>query len=165
MSGILELLEAQGIDRPSEDEFYIAIAKLCSLRSKDNQTKVGACIVKDKKILSIGYNGAPRSFPDDLVPDCCDTTKPLKDQKYPYICHAELNAVLNYGGSLNDLKGSKVYLTISPCYECAKILAQIGVSEVIYKEEYHKTYLTDISKFIFKKCGVKFRKLGDINDN
>ncbi len=165
MSGILELLEAQEIDRPSEDEFYMSIAKLCSLRSKDKQTKVGACLVKDKKILSIGYNGAPRSFPDELVPDGCDMSAPLKDQKYPYICHAELNAILNYGGSLNDLKGSKIYLTISPCYDCAKILAQVGVSEIIYKEEYHRTNITNISKFILNKCGVRFRKLGDNNDH
>ena len=152
-------------ERPSWDEYFIHLAEESALRSKDPNTKVGACIVKENRVLSLGYNGAPRSFPDELVPDCCDTSMPLKDQKYPYICHAELNAVLNYGGSLNDLKGSKIYLTISPCYECAKILAQVGVSEVIYKEEYHKTYLTDISKYIFKKCGVNFRKLGDNNDN
>lgn len=147
------------------DNYFINLAEEISSRSRDPNTKVGACIVKDKKILSTGYNGAPRTFPDELVPDCRDTSKPLKDQKYPYICHAELNAVLNYGGSLNDLKGSKIYITICPCYECAKVLAQVGISEVIYKEEYHKTYLTDISKYIFEKCGIKFRKLGDNNDN
>lgn len=142
------------------DKYFMDIAVLGASRSKDPRTKVGACIVNDKKVLSIGYNGAPRNFPDDLVPDCTDLSKPLVEQKYAYICHAEPNAILNYGGSIKDFNGAKIYCTLFPCHECAKLIIQSGIKEVIYNDLYHRDDCTmNVSKMLFNLSGVSYRKL------
>lgn len=118
-------------DYLSWDEYFMAIAKLSSMRSKDPSTQVGACIVSDdNRILSIGYNGAPNGFDDDNFP--WDREGEQLETKYPYVCHAELNAVLNYRGSRREFEGARVYVYLFPCNECAKILAQAGVKEIIY---------------------------------
>ena len=146
------------------DEFFIGIAKLAAGRSKDPSTQVGACIVgHDNRILSIGYNGAPNNFDDDKFPwnregECAN------DTKYPYVCHAELNAILNYPGSRKDLVGAKVYVDLFPCNECAKAIIQSGISEVIYlSDKYANTEGTIASKLLFDNCGVKYRELGTEN--
>ena len=146
-------------NRLSWDEYFMKLAEESAMRSKDPSTKVGACIVKDNRVLSLGYNGAPMLFDDDLVPMGRDSSLPLKDQKNAYMCHAELNAILNYRGSLSELKNSYIYVTVFPCHECAKALAQLQIKEIIYKEEYHKKDIVDVSKFILTKCGIKYRKL------
>lgn len=140
--------------------YYMSLAKTAAGQSKDPTTKVGSCIVKDGKVLSLGWNGPPRAIDDSLVPfDCRDTTKPLKEQKYPYIVHAEMNAVLNYGGSLLDLVDSTLYVTVSPCHDCAKMLCQLKIKEVVYLDEYQRTDMWEMSKYLFDCCGVKYRKL------
>lgn len=145
--------------RPSWDEYFMHLAEESALRSKDPNTKVGACIVKDNRVLSLGYNGAPRGFDDDLVPLGRGSNLPLAQRKNTFMCHAELNAILNYRGSLSDFEGASIYITLSPCHDCAKAIAQLKIKEVIYKEEYHKKEIVDISKFIFKQCKINYRQL------
>ena len=151
--------------RPSWDDYFMHLAEESSLRSKDPSTKVGACLVKDKRVLSLGYNGAPRSFPDDLVPQTSYENDNILNQKNTFMCHAELNAILNYRGSLSELEGSTLYVTIYPCHECAKALAQIGIKEIIYKDIYHRTNMYNASKYILSKCGIEVRRIGEENDN
>ena len=108
------------------DEYFMAIAKLSAMRSKDPSTQVGACIVSnDNRILSIGYNGAPNGFSDEKFPWGRDGKN--LDTKYPYVCHAELNAILNYRGSKKDLEDARIYVDLFPCNECAKIIIQSGI--------------------------------------
>ena len=133
------------------------LAELTASRSKDPNTKVGACIANNKRVLSLGWNGGPRNIDDNLIPyDCNDRTKPLKDQKYPYIVHAEMNAILNFGGSISDLEDSSVYVNVFPCTDCAKNLVQIGIKEVYYKRDYLDS---DMAKYLFDLAGVKYYKM------
>ena len=142
------------------DEFFIGIAKLSAGRSKDPSTQVGACIVsKDNRILSIGYNGTPNGFDDDVFPWNRDGTHP-NHTKYPYVCHAELNAILNYNGSRKDLKGAKIYVDLFPCNECAKAIIQCGIKEIIYlSDKYKGTDGNDASKYLLDECKVTYRQL------
>lgn len=137
------------------------LAEESALRSKDPSTKVGACLVKNKRVLSLGYNGAPRNFPDSEVPSTSYETDNLLHQKNTFMVHAELNAVLNYSGSMSDLQDSTIYVTIFPCHECAKVLAQLGVKEIIYKNDYHRTKILNASKHILRKCGIVFKRIGE----
>jgi len=141
-------------DYLSWDEYFMGIAVLSSMRSKDPSTQVGACLVdKEKKILSQGYNGMPKCCDDDLYPWGRD--EGLKS-KYLYVCHAELNAILNcHGGSV---KGAVCYTTLFPCNECAKAIIQSGISEVVYlSDKYAETDSTKASKRMFDSAGVKYR--------
>lgn len=142
----------------SWDDYFMSIAYLASLRSKDINTKVGACIVsQNNKILSTGYNGAPRKFNDNNVPP--GNSGEWLNTKYPYVCHSELNALLNYGGSLLDLNNSKVYVTLFPCNECAKALAQAGIIEIIYMEDkHHDDDIYVASRKILDECGIIYRQ-------
>lgn len=126
--------------------YFMAIAVLASKRSKDPVTQVGACIVKDKKIVATGYNGFPRGCePDQFTWNKTDLD-PL-NTKFPYVVHAELNAILN---STEPLKGSILYSTLYPCRECAKAIIQSGITTVMYKE--HREDLA--SKKMFKASGI-----------
>ena len=110
-------------DYLSWEEYFMGIAKLSAMRSKDPSTQVGACIVDhNNRILSIGYNGSPNGFEDDIFP-WGRVGNPL-ETKYMYVCHAEMNAILNYRGSRNELEGAKVYVDLFPCNECAKLIIQ-----------------------------------------
>lgn len=151
-------------DNISWDEYFMTISKLAALRSKDPSTQVGACIVSmDNRILSIGYNGTPIGFDDDIFPWSRD--KDALESKYLYVVHAERNAVLNYKGCLSDFKNSKLYVSLFPCNECAKELVQLGIKEVIYIEDkYHDTNEVKASKRIFDECNVKYRKLDNIKN-
>ncbi len=142
-------------DYISWDEYFMGIALLSAQRSKDPNTQVGACIVSDdNRILSIGYNGAPRGLDDDSMH--WDREGGFLDTKYAYVCHGELNAILNYRG---DLTGSKIYVALFPCNECAKAIIQSGIKEVIYKEDKYATSDGVIaSKKMFDSCGVIYRK-------
>ena len=140
------------------DEYFMSIAKLSAMRSKDPSTQVGACIVSnDNRILSIGYNGAPNGFDDEKFPWARDGEN--LDTKYPYVCHAELNAILNYRGSKKDLESAKIYVDLFPCNECAKIIIQSGIKEVIYLSDEDDGKPTNIAaKMLFKTCGVSYRQ-------
>jgi dCMP deaminase len=98
----------------------MAIAFLSSLRSKDPNTQVGACIVNsDKRIVGIGYNGFPRGCSDDELPWARENEDPLQT-KYPFVCHAEMNAILNKNSA--DVKGCTIYTALFPCNECTKLI-------------------------------------------
>ena len=109
------------------DEYFMGVAELSAKRSKDPSTQVGACIVsQDNKILSMGYNGFPKGCSDDEFPwgKECEKEDPY-NAKYFYSTHSELNAILNYRGG--SLEGSKLYVTLFPCNECAKAIIQAGI--------------------------------------
>lgn len=141
------------------NEYFMNLAALSAMRSKDPNTQVGACIVdNDNRILSIGYNGAPIGFDDDIFPWDREG-EPLKT-KYLYVCHAELNAITNYKGNKDAFKGSKIYVTLFPCNECAKLIIQSGIKEVIYEsDKYANTDSTIAAKRMFDECGVKYYQL------
>lgn len=151
-------------DYLSWDEYFMSIAKLSAMRSKDPHTQVGACIVsKDNRILSIGYNGAPNGFNDAQFPWGREGT-PL-ETKYLYVVHAERNAILNYRGSRKDLENSKIYVDLFPCNECAKEIIQAGIKEVVYlSDKYADTEGTIASKKLLDLCGVSYRKV-EIDSN
>ena len=141
-------------DYISWDEYFMGVALLSAQRSKDPNTQVGACIVSaDNKILSMGYNGFPIGCSDDEFPWNRDG-EPY-DNKYFYTTHSELNAILNYrGGSLD---GSKLYVSLFPCNECAKAIIQAGIRTVIYAEDkYAMTPSVMASKRMFRSAGVTF---------
>ena len=146
------------------DEYFMAIAKLSAMRSKDPSTQVGACIVSnDNRILSIGYNGAPNGFSDEKFPWGREGN-PL-ETKYLYVVHAERNAILNYRGSRKDLENSKIYVDLFPCNECAKEIIQAGIKEVVYlSDKYADTDETIASKKLLDSCNVQYRKI-DLKDS
>jgi dCMP deaminase len=137
----------------SWDEYFMGLAHLSALRSKDPNTQVGACIVsQDNKILSMGYNGFPIGCSDDEFPWNRDG-EPY-DNKYFYTTHSELNAILNYRGG--SLEGSKLYVTLFPCNECAKAVIQSGIRTVIYADDkYADTPGVRASKRMLNAAGVE----------
>ena len=149
---------AKRSDYISWDEFFMGAAVLCAKRSKDPSTQVGACIVNsENRILSVGYNGLPAGCDDDVFP-WDRSAEDSYDTKYPYVCHAELNAILNYRGG--NLSGSRIYVALFPCNECAKAIIQSGISEVIYlSDKYAETSSVRASKRMFDAAGVKYTHL------
>ena len=143
-------------DYISWDEYFVGVSKLAGMRSKDPNTQVGACIVsEDNKILSIGYNGFPMGCSDDVFP-WARVGNGL-DSKYPFVTHAELNAILNYRGG--SLAGAKLYVSLFPCNECAKAIIQSGIKTVIYADDkYSGTQSNTASKMLFDAAGVTYRK-------
>ncbi len=146
-------------DYLSWDEYFMGIANLSAMRSKDPSTQVGACIAsQDNRILSIGYNGTPNGYDDDIFP--WDREGDAKDTKYLYVVHAERNAILNYRGHRKDLEGARIYVDLFPCNECAKEIIQVGIKEVVYtSDKYAHTDEVQVSKKIMDVCGVKYRKI------
>ena len=144
-------------DYISWDEYFMGVALLSACRSKDPNTQVGACIVNDKnKIVGAGYNGLPTGCNDDEFP--WDKEGDFLQTKYPYICHAELNAILNNIGM--DLSGCKIYTALFPCNECTKAIIQSGITEVIYlSDKYGGTDIFKASKIMLDKAGVSYRKV------
>ena len=150
-----EIINKQREDYLSWDEYFMSIAVISSMRSKDPNTQVGACIVKNNRILSIGYNGTPNGFEDKFFPWGREG-QTLKT-KYPFVCHAEMNAISNFEGIKKELEGSKLYVTLFPCNECAKLVIQNGIKEIIYLEDkYKETEGVKASKIMFDECGVKY---------
>ncbi|MBO6015101.1 MAG: dCMP deaminase family protein [Lachnospiraceae bacterium] len=137
------------------DEYFMGVAKLSGKRSKDPNTQVGACIVgSDNRILSMGYNGFPNGCSDDEFPWDRESDRSLKT-KYPYVTHGELNAILNYRGG--TLEGTKLYVSLFPCNECAKAIIQSGIKTVVYAEDKYKDSDSVIaSKKMFDAAGVKY---------
>ena len=139
----------------SWDEYFMGVAMLAARRSKDPNTQVGACIVsQDNIIISTGYNGMPKGCSDDEFP----WGREGAETKYPYVVHAELNAILNASG--RDLRGSRLFVALFPCNECAKAIIQSGVKEVLYlSDKYATTPSTLASKRMLTAAGVKFTQL------
>ncbi len=140
-------------DYLSWDEYFMSIAVLSSMRSKDPSTQVGACLVnRENRIVSMGYNGMPKCCHDDEYP--WERSEGL-DSKYLYVCHAELNAILNCNSSVKD---SICYTTLFPCNECAKAIIQSGISEVVYlSDKYADSDGVRASKRMFDSAGVTYR--------
>lgn len=141
-------------DYISWDEYFMGVALLSSMRSKDPNTQVGACIVNDdNRIVSVGYNGFPRGCSDEDFPWERSADR-QNDTKYPFVCHAELNAILNSNGI--GVKGSRIYVALFPCNECAKAIIQAGIKEIIYiSDKYRDTENTLASKRMLAAAGVK----------
>jgi dCMP deaminase len=145
-------------DYISWDEYFLGIAMLAARRSKDPNTQVGACIVSaDNIIISTGYNGMPKGCSDDEFP-WERTGEDMNATKYPFVVHAELNAILNANG--RDLRGSRIYVALFPCNECAKAIIQSGVKEVLYlSDKYADSMATLASKRMMDAAGVKYTRL------
>ena len=141
----------------SWDEYFMGVAQLAAMRSKDPSTQVGCCIVDEQnRILSTGYNGFPQGCDDDEFPWGRDESQ--GETKYPFVVHGELNAILNNRGK--SLQGSRLYVGLFPCNECAKAIIQAGVAEVIYlSDKYATTPSTQASKRMLAAAGVKLRQL------
>ena len=142
-------------DYISWDEYFMGVSLLAAKRSKDPNTQVGACIVDSNHvILSTGYNGFPLGCSDDELP----WARTGEDTKYPYVVHAELNAILNSGGK--SLRDATIYVGLFPCNECAKAIIQSGICEVVYLDDkYANEKSTLASKRLLSMAGVKMRKL------
>ena len=141
------------------DEYFMGVAEMSARRSKDPSTQVGACIVSpENKILSMGYNGFPQGCSDDAFPwTKIHAEDDPFNAKYFYSTHAELNAILNYRGG--SLEGCKLYVTLFPCNECAKVIAQSGIAEVVYlRDLYPDSDSVIASKRIFDSCGISYRR-------
>ena len=138
------------------DEYFMGLALLSSERSKDPSTQVGACIVSpDLKIVSVGYNGAPMGYDDDKDMTW-ERDGDFLDTKYAYVCHSELNAILN---SNVPVKGCKLYVTLFPCNECAKVIIQSGIKEVVYLSDKYKGTKENIAaKKMFDACNVSYKE-------
>lgn len=141
-------------DYISWDEYFMGVAQLSGMRSKDPNTQVGACIVSmDNKILSMGYNGFPRGCDDDEFPWSREGDE--LETKYPYVTHGELNAILNYRGG--SLEGTKLYVSLFPCNECAKAIIQAGIRTVVFNsDKYEGTAANRASKKMFDAAGVTY---------
>lgn len=141
----------------SWDQYFMAVAKLSAMRSKDPNTQVGACIINhDKKIVGVGYNGLPWGCNDEKFPWDVRSGS-LEETKYAYVVHAELNAILN---SIQDLHGCTIYVSLFPCNECAKAIIQSGIKTIIYENDKYKGTVSDIaSKRMLDSAGVEYKKI------
>jgi len=142
-------------DYISWDEYFMGVALLAAKRSKDPNTQVGACIVDENNIiLSTGYNGFPTGCSDDEYP----WSRTGEETKYPFVVHAELNTILNANGK--NLRGSRLYVSLFPCNECAKAIIQSGIKEIIYlSDKYALSPSTIASKRMLASAGVVTREL------
>lgn len=143
------------------DQYFMGVAKLSGFRSKDPNTQVGACIVNnDNKIVGVGYNGLPWGCEDTEFP-WEERQGNLYDTKYPYVVHAELNAILN---SVKDLKGCRIYVSLFPCHECTKAIIQSGITEIIYEDDkYAGTESDRAAKRMLEAARVNYRKIPAFN--
>jgi dCMP deaminase len=149
--------ETKRLDYITWDEYFMSVAILSGLRSKDPNTQVGACIVNDgNRIVGIGYNGFPAGCNDDTLP--WGRSGDYLDTKYAYVCHAEMNAILN--SDFGRMASCRMYVNLFPCNECAKMIIQAGIKEVIYISDKY----ADDDKFVaarklFDMAGVKLRQM------
>ncbi|MGL5414214.1 MAG: deoxycytidylate deaminase [Clostridium sp.] len=141
----------------SWDEYFMGLALLSAKRSKDPSTQVGACIVsKTNRVLSVGYNGFAFGCSDDEF--SWERDGDFLETKYPYVVHAEVNAILNNRGV--SLEGAKLYVALFPCNECAKAIIQSGIKQVIYlSDKYADTDIVKASKRMFNAAGVTLTQL------
>ncbi len=144
----------------SWDSYFMGVAKLSSLRSKDPNTQVGACIVNPmNRIVGVGYNGLPYGCDDSQYPwDKREGN--LDETKYPYVVHAELNAILN---STTSLQGCRIYVSLFPCHECVKAIIQSGIKEIIYADDKYNGTPSDMAaKRMLKSANIITRKIPDV---
>jgi len=148
-------------DYISWDQYFMGVAKLSSLRSKDPSTQVGACIINpDKRIVGIGYNGLPQGCNDEEYPWANEGD--FVNTKYPYVVHAEANAILN---ATTNLKGSSIFVTLFPCNECAKLIIQSGIKEIVFESnKYVNSKEHQAAIKMLNSAGVKYRQIevGDL---
>lgn len=144
-------------DHIAWDEYFMGVALLSAMRSKDPSTQVGACIVNpDRKIVGVGYNGFPRGCSDDIFP--WDREGAFLNTKYPYVCHAELNAILN--SISRDLHDCTIYIALFPCNECAKAIIQSGIRHIVFlSDKYAGTDIVRASKRMLDHAGVTYTRL------
>ena len=149
------MMSAKRKDYISWDDYFMGIAILSSRRSKDPNSQVGACIVDPhKRIVGIGYNGFPVGCSDDELPWAREAERPA-DTKYPYVCHAELNAIMNKNAA--DLTDCRLYVTLFPCSECAKLVIQSGINGVVYlSDKYHDSDSCRAARRMFDMAGVVY---------
>lgn len=149
-------------DNISWDQYFMGIALLSAQRSKDPNTQVGACIVnKEHRIVGVGYNGFPSGCNDNILPWSREGN--FLETKYPFVVHAELNAILN---SIQNLKGCIIYVALFPCNECAKAIIQSGISEIVYLcDKYAETDGVRASKLMLSQAQVKTRKLEPVPED
>ncbi|MDY0278485.1 MAG: dCMP deaminase family protein [Acholeplasma sp.] len=140
----------------SWDEYFMGVASLSAQRSKDPNTQVGAVIVnEDKRIIGIGYNGFPKGASDDIFPWSSEGC--LVDSKYAYVVHAEANAILN---ATTSIKNATLYVTLFPCHECAKLIIQSGIKEIVYADnKYENTESHKASIKMLEAAKIKSRKM------
>lgn len=146
-------------DYISWDQYFMGVAVLSSMRSKDPDTQVGCCIINEEnKIIGIGYNGVPKVINDDDLP--WDREGEYLNTKYPYVVHAEANAILN---STRNLKGSTMYVTLFPCNECAKLIIQSGIKEVVFLEDkHHCDKEMEASRKLLSMAKIKTRQIDNV---
>jgi len=151
-------MKAKRTDYISWEEYFMAIAQLSAKRSKDPSTQVGACIVNSKKrIIGVGYNGFPIGCSDDELP--WDREGDFLQTKYPYVCHAEMNAITN-ASNKPELADATMYTSLFPCNECAKLIVQSGIKEVVFlSDKYNSDPVFVAARRIFDMAGVKYRQL------
>ena len=149
-------------DYISWDEYFMSIALLSCMRSKDPSTQVGACIVNDlNHIVGVGYNGFPKGCEDTVFP--WEREGEFIDTKYPYVVHAEQNAILN---SSTSVRGARIYVSLFPCHECTKYIIQAGIIEMIYMHnKYDGTDSIRASKKMLDAAGVSYRQIEEISLN
>ena len=149
-------MSAKRSDYITWDEYFMGVAHLSGMRSKDPNTQVGACIVSpDNKILSMGYNGFPKGWSDDEFPWERENDKDSNLTKYPFVTHSELNAILNYRGG--SLEGAKIYVSLFPCNECAKAIIQSGIKTIVYDcDKYADTPSVKASRRMLDAAGVRY---------
>ena len=140
-------------NRYSWKKMFVEIAKVVAQRSADPHTQVGAVLVKNNCVIGVGYNGEPKGFHFDF-----DWNSP---EKYPYVIHAEMNAISNANRNGVDCNGADIYLTLSPCHDCIKLLIQHGIKNVYYLKEYKDIELT--KKIVENTDSIRLIKL-DEND-
>ena len=140
----------------SWDEYFMAVALLSAGRSKDPNTQVGACVANaQNKIVGVGYNGFPWGCSDDELPWAREGN--YLETKYPYVCHAELNAILN--SITKDLRECRIYVGLFPCNECTKVIIQAGIREIIYlSDKYKDTDSVRASKIMLEKSNTAYRQ-------
>lgn len=146
-------------DYISWDEYFMGVALLSAKRSKDPNTKVGACIVNQKKrIVGIGYNGFPMGCDDKVFPWTNSKDANTLDTKYPYVVHAEANAILN--SNIGGLDGATLYVSLFPCNDCAKLIIQSGIKHIVYMDDKYKNDNSNIaSRRMFDAASVTYEKL------
>ncbi len=148
------------------DQYFMGVAHLSSYRSKDPNTQVGACIVNaDNRIVGVGYNGLPKGLEDNEFQ--WDKRNPSHDEmdrnKYAYVVHAEANAILN---ATKSVAGCRIYVSLFPCHECAKLIIQSGITEIIYEDDkYNGTPSDKASKKMLDAAGVTYRRVAQIKIN
>jgi len=149
-------------DYISWDEYFMSIALLSCMRSKDPSTQVGACIVNDlNHIVGVGYNGFPKGCEDTVFP--WERDGDFLETKYPYVVHAEQNAILNSSASV---RGARIYVSLFPCHECAKYIIQSGITEMIYlHNKYDDTDSIRASKKMLDAAGVAYRQMENLSLN